>query len=388
VAETGSPTIDALLEGGVLDGDNVVWITDHDDDANALVSAFLGDPGDRGDLRRRLCFGEGGACRRDGDVVHLSGPDRTWPDQVAELALGDDVVAGSRLAFERVDDLVTRWGPAETLAFYRSICPRLFDRGAIAYWMMTPSAGQSVIEGISRIAQCVFEVRAGQFRVIKAEGRPRRLQGVTAPFETRGGVPTVSREQALGRLGEGLRRTRRERNITQAQMAALAGVTPAAISQAETGRRGLSLDTLIPLCDALQIGIDDLLGTGRGPDPLLVRNDRSETTSDVVPIFDNPSLGPRIFQFRIEAGESVTPPFPHKGPELLLIADGLVVVDLGDSTPVLRAGDALRMAGTPIRRLTNLGDRAARAFWIAVDVVEATPSSSRPPGPMSPVRVR
>ena len=41
MAETGSPTIDALLEGGVIDGDNVVWVTDRDDDAACLVSAFM-----------------------------------------------------------------------------------------------------------------------------------------------------------------------------------------------------------------------------------------------------------------------------------------------------------------------------------------------------------
>lgn len=367
MAETGSPSIDVLLEGGLLDGDNVVWVTDRDEDADDLVSAYLG-VGDG--LRRRFCFGSGSSCPRSGEVTHLSGDDDKWADRVVDVVLADDVGPGSRLAFERIDALVARWGPVATIEFYRSICPRLFDRGAIAYWMVTPAAGQAVVDGISRIAQCVFEVRAGQFRVIKAEGRPRRLQGVMAPFESRAGVPTVSREHALGRLGEGLRRTRRERNLTQAQMATLAGVTPAAISQAETGRRGLSLDTLIPLCDALGIGIDDLLGTGRRPDPMLVRHDRSVADAGVVTMFDDPALGPRTFQLRIEPGSTVPPPFSHKGPEMLLVAEGLVVVDLGESTPVLRAGDALRVAAMPIRRLVNLGDTTARAFWIAVDVPE------------------
>lgn len=364
MAETGSPTIDALLEGGVLDGDNVVWVTDSDDDAAALTTAFLGVPGG---VRRRLCFGDGESCRRGGEVIHLTGPDRTWPDQVAALVLSDDVVAGSRLAFERFDDVVERWGAADALNFYKSICPRLFERGAIAYWMVTPATGQSLIESISRVAQCSFEVRSSQFRINKAEGRPRRLQGVMAPFELRSGVPVVLREHALGRLGEGLRRVRRERNLTQAQMAALAGVTPAAISQAETGRRGLSLDTLIPMCDALHIGIDDLLGTGRRPDPLLVRPEHSETHHGVSSVFDDAALGPRIFQFVIEPGASATPPFSHKGPEMLLVAQGLVLADLGETTPVLRAGDALRAAAVPIRRVTNLGDEPARVFWIAVD---------------------
>lgn len=364
MAETGSPTIDALLEGGVSDGDNVVWVTDSDDDAEALATAFLGVPAGGG---LRLCFGGASSCPRGDDVIHLSGVDYSRADEVTAIALGDNVAAGTRLAFERVDALVTRWGPAETVEFYKSICPRLFERGAIAYWMATPAAGQGVIDGITRVAQCVFEVRSSQFRVIKAEGRPRRLQGVMAPFEVRDGVPVVLREHALGRLGEGLRRTRRERNLTQAQMAKLAGVTPAAISQAETARRGLSLDTLMPLCDALQIGIDDLLGTGKRPDPLLVRPGPAETDSGFSPVFDDASLGPRTFQFVVEPGASVVPPFSHKGPEMLLVGDGLLLVDLGDSTPVLRAGDAVRAATMPIRKLTNLGDHRARGFWVTVD---------------------
>ena len=374
MAETGSPTIDALLEGGVIDGDNVVWVTDRDDDAACLVSAFMEVPGG---LRRRICLCGEASGPHSGDVTHLAGPDDTWPEQIAALVLADGVVPGSRLTFERFDNLVRLWGAAQALSFYKSICPRLFDRGAIAYWMMTPDAGQGLIEGASRVAQCVIEIRGGQLRVVKAEGRPRRLQGVAAPFEVRDGIPAVAREQALGRLGEGLRRTRRERNLTQAQMAALAGVTPAAISQAETGRRGLSLDTLIPLCDALQIGIDDLLGTGRRPDPMLVRVDRTDAKPGVEPVFEDPALGPRTFRIRIEPGGKCAPPFAHKGPEMLLVAEGLVMADLGESMPVLRPGEALRATVLPIRSVTNLGDAYATAFWLAVDGSEVAPTPER-----------
>ena len=63
------------------------------------------------------------------------------------------------------------------------------------------------------------------------------------------GVPEVGRDLVVGRLGEGLRRLRGRRNLTQRQLAELATVTPAAISQAESGRRGLSLETLVILSD-------------------------------------------------------------------------------------------------------------------------------------------
>lgn len=369
---SGSPTLDTLLEGGLALGDNIVWIADHADDTSALAAVFLdAAPG----VARHICCGTGKDCHHPGthEVVHLGGGPELRPADIERLALADDVGSGARLVIERLDDLVVRWGAADTVAFYRSTCPRLFDRGAIAYWTATTEVGPTVVDGVARIAQCVFEVRGGRLRIVKAEGRPDRLQGTTTAFELRDGVPYVSTEHALGRLGAGLRRIRRDRNMTQAQMAAIAGVTPAAISQAETGRRGLSLDTIVALCDALRIGVDDLLGTGRAPDPFLARRDRAGADVAVSPLFDDPSAGPRTFLMQIEPGETLTPPFPHKGPELVLVADGLVLVDLGDDTPVLRAGDGLRVSRVDVRRLTNLSDVRARLFWIAVDVAAIEP---------------
>lgn len=373
MTDSGAPTLDALLEGGLCRGDNIVWVTDHEDDIGALINVFLAASSGS---HLHICFGKRAECRHrpDSDVLHWGDSDVLRPEDIEELVLGPGIESGSRLVLERLDDLVVRWGAAETVRFYRTTCPRLFDRGAIAYWTATTDVGQAVIDGVTRIAQCVFEIRSGQLRVIKAEGRSRRLQGVTTSFETWAGVPVVSREHVLGRLGEGLRRTRKDRNLTQAQMAGLAGVTPAAISQAETGRRGLSFDTVIRLCDALRMGVDDLLGSGRPPDPILARHDRAGDDHGAVPLFGDPSFGPRAFLMRIDPGSSLAPPFVHKGPELILVADGLVLVDLDDSTPVLRAGDGLRVTRTQVRRLTNLTDKQARLFWLAIE-----PEPSRSP---------
>jgi transcriptional regulator with XRE-family HTH domain len=174
-------------------------------------------------------------------------------------------------------------------------------------------------------------------------------------------------------VGEGLRRVRRERNLTQGQIAALAGVTPAAISQAEAGRRGLSLDTLIPLCEALGIGVDDLLGSSSASARhALARRDRRTTgrTGDgeaVMALFDDPAPGVRAYLVRLAPDEEGAPPFSHKGPELVLVASGLVLIDLGDTTPVVRAGDALMVRSAPLLRWTNLGPGTAQLFWVLTD---------------------
>lgn len=43
----------------------------------------------------------------------------------------------------------------------------------------------------------------------------------------------------------------------------------------------------------------------------------------------------------------------HKGAELVLVARGLVLVDLGSSSPAVRAGDAILATKIPIFRLVQ-----------------------------------
>ena len=152
--------------------------------------------------------------------------------------------------------------------------------------------------------------------------------------------------------------------MTQLEMGRLAGVTPAAISQAETGRRGLSLDTLVPLCDALGMGVDDLLGNSAADDYQIARRGHGEephrSAGAVLP-------GLRIHLVRLPPGGSGRPPFIHKGREVVLSIEGLLMVELDDASPVVRRGDALTVIRSVMRRWTNLGSTDASFFWLALD---------------------
>jgi transcriptional regulator with XRE-family HTH domain len=296
-------------------------------------------------------------------------------EQLEARILADDVDDRSRIVVSGFDDLAAQWGSERALAFYARTCPRLFDRGAVAYWLgRRDGLGATLIDGVTRIAQSVFELRNGRLRVVKVENRPSRLQGALVDVESRDGEPVVGREHVGGRLGDGLRRVRLERNLTQAAVAEMAGVTPAAISQAESGRRGLSLDTLVPLCERLGIGLDDLLGTARGAEPAIARRDRRGLDRSTVALFDDPGAGPTAYRSRLEPGAVGRPPFAYKGPELVVAVAGLVLIDLGETTPVLRAGDALLAGRDPIRRWTNLATSTSELLWIT-----ARPTSAEPP---------
>lgn len=364
IATTGIDELDDFLGGGVAVGDNIVWISDDPEVIATVERSFLridqiGGAGDGGSpIRRRI------EARDESGVIRS-------PRVLEALVLADDVGAGSRVVISSIDDLVVGWGAEAATAFYSRVCPRLFDRGAIAYWSASRDlAGTAVLDAVGRIAQCVFEVRSGRLRVRKAEGRSSRMQGAVASVgvvedgSARADL-MVRAEQAVGRVSEGVRRLRAARGLTQTQVAALAGVTPAAISQVESGRRSLSLESLLTLCDAVGVSLDELLGLGARPTPWLARRDRL-SVSPAVPLFEDGPGGVSVHLVTLEPGEHGRPPFPHKGTEVLLVASGLVLVDLGDDSPVLRAGDGAMVVDVAVKRWTNLGEGSATLFWTAL----------------------
>jgi transcriptional regulator with XRE-family HTH domain len=260
-----------------------------------------------------------------------------------------------------------RWGSARAIAFFSRVCPRLFDLGAIAYWRAPRAAlGSAFIEQVTSVTQCVLEVGRSHLRVIKAEGRPASVQGRLLRMDFADGALHLQDERALGRLGQGLERVRRERNLSQGDLARLAGVSQSAISQAEAGRRGLSLETVMLLSERLGMGVDDLLTTAPSGGYVLARRPRTLAQGSTA-LLDDPKAGLRAHLVRLEPGESGAPTLLHKGPELVVVAAGLVQLTIGSDTPVMRVGDAALATSVAVSGWRNLMNAPALLFWILRD---------------------
>ena len=116
----------------------------------------------------------------------------------------------------------------------------------------------------------------------------------------------------------------------------------------------------------LEIGLDDLLGIGRPPSTRVARHDRNGSEDgSTVRLFDDVDDPAKVHLVELAPGESGRPAQGHKGPELVLVAEGLVLVDLGESSPVLRSGDALSATDVTVREWTNLSVGPSRLFWVA-----------------------
>ena len=370
---SGVPDIDALL-GGLILGDNVVWVLDGAEVVRHLEDALLRELSDRGEP----CFYV--TAERDptrlqarlgaGATVLDARPRGLYGDAGALETVIVESVRSHPPGYVVVDGLVQfarRWGAAKAVAFFSRVCPRLFDLGAVAYWR-APRAelGSSFIDQVTSVTQCVLEVGDGHLRVVKAEGRPASVQGRLLRLELTDGLLRLEDERVFGRLGRGLERVRRERNLSQSDLARLAGVTQSAISQAEAGRRGLSLETLLLLSERLGTGIDNLLAAAPTGGYVLARRPRISVEAKTA-LLDDPKAGLRAYLVRLGPGESGAPDISHKGTELVLVASGLVQVTIGSDTPVMRAGDAALATTVAVSGWRNLLNGPALLFWVLRD---------------------
>jgi transcriptional regulator with XRE-family HTH domain len=373
-ATTGVAELDAAL-GGLFWGDNVVWEAE---DAELLEPFFLAIAGSRAryDLAAWVTLTRPPAeieARYPGFEVIDATPGSELA-QPGALIQAVRQACASRLhdlvLFEDLEAMSERWGARTAQRFFTLSCPLLLELGAIAYWSLAPTAHpQAMRREIEGVTQCVIVVQEGRLRVAKAEGRPPGIEGSVFRYRVDQGRPVLAAAPAAARLGTALRAVRTARHLSQSDLARLAGVSPSAISQAERGQRGLSLDTLLDLSAKLNITLDELLRGDVVPGYRLVRRDDPWTGSagGPHPLLDDPNAGLRAYVLRLGPGESATPGLVHKGVELVTVASGLVQVQLTTGRPVLRSGEALIAESSRIEGWRNLADRDALVFWILRD---------------------
>ena len=371
---SGIPDLDQLLSG-LIPGDNVVWVVDEAETMRRIEDDFLAAAGRAGLPRAYVMTAGRPEAMRERlgpGVLLLDARPRQTHAHATVLEQTLMQFCASRepacVVIDGMHRLARRWGPERAVAFFSRTCPRMFDAGAIAYWH-APRAdlGNAVVDQVEKVTQCVLEVRRAALRVVKAEGRSAAIQGVQLGLTIEGAGVRLQSERVLGRLARGLEQLRKDRGLTQGEMARMAGVSASAISQAEAGRSGLSLETLVALSEGLGVTIDSLLGGVRGPGYVLARRDRNRSSVPHAALLDDPEPGLRAYLVVLAAGESAAPPVAHKGVEMVLVASGLVQLQVADDTPVMRAGDALLAADVAIRGWRNLTLDPVRLFWVLRD---------------------
>ncbi|KUN85666.1 helix-turn-helix domain-containing protein [Streptomyces griseoruber] len=149
----------------------------------------------------------------------------------------------------------------------------------------------------------------------------------------------MSAEDVLAEVGPRLRRIRKEREVTLAALSEATGISVSTLSRLESGLRKPSLELLLPIAQAHQVPLDELVGAPPVTDPRvrakpLVRHGRT-----FWPLTRQPG-GLQAFKVLVPVGVEEPEPRTHEGYEWLYVLSGRLRMVIGEHDVVLAAGEA------------------------------------------------
>jgi transcriptional regulator with XRE-family HTH domain len=149
----------------------------------------------------------------------------------------------------------------------------------------------------------------------------------------------MTTEEVLAGVGPRLRRIRKEREVTLAALSETTGISVSTLSRLESGQRKPSLELLLPIAQAHQVPLDELVGAGAVGDPRVRTKPLTRDGRTLWPLTRQPG-GLQAYKI-IEPRRSREPePRTHEGYEWLYVLSGRLRLVLGEHDVVLTAGEA------------------------------------------------
>ncbi|MEU4422025.1 XRE family transcriptional regulator [Actinoplanes sp. NPDC024001] len=148
-------------------------------------------------------------------------------------------------------------------------------------------------------------------------------------------------EASLAAVGPRLRELRQKREMTLTQLAENTGISVSTLSRLESGARRPTLELLLPLAEAYQVSLDELVDAPETGDPRVRARPIERGGRTYIPLTRRPG--------GLQAFKQILPPDPagcdleqktHEGYEWLYVLSGRVRLVLGEHDIVLEPGEA------------------------------------------------
>jgi transcriptional regulator with XRE-family HTH domain len=172
------------------------------------------------------------------------------------------------------------------------------------------------------------------------------------------------------KIGERIRNLRQLSNLTQEELAERANLTKGFISQIERDLTSISLDSLIPILEALDENISDFFREAsqekivyREKDRVAIEKEKIEKFELLVPGSTNRRLEPILLTLR--KGEFTPKEKPHEGEEFGLVLRGRVNLRFGREILKLKKGECFYLSAEKEHWLHNSSLREAVILWIS-----------------------
>jgi transcriptional regulator with XRE-family HTH domain len=191
-----------------------------------------------------------------------------------------------------------------------------------------------------------------------------------------------SLDKVLASVGPRLRALRQQRDMTLADLSAATGVSVSTLSRLESGQRRPNLELLLPLAQAHQVPLDELIGAAATGDPRIHAQPFTRNGMTVLPLTRRTG-GLQAYKLVIPTSRARLEPDlrVHEGYEWLYVLSGQLRIVLGEHDLLLRAGEAAefdtrvphwfgRAGAAPVELLSLFGPQGERVH------VRARPTKS------------
>jgi transcriptional regulator with XRE-family HTH domain len=172
------------------------------------------------------------------------------------------------------------------------------------------------------------------------------------------------------KIGERIKNLRQLSNLTQEELAERANLTKGFISQIERDLTSISLDSLVPILDALDENISDFFKETlqekiiyRIKDRVAIEKEKIENFELLVPGSTNRRLEPILLTLR--KGEATPKEKPHEGEEFGFILRGRINLRFGREVLKLKKGECFYLSAEKEHWLHNSGSKEAVILWIS-----------------------
>ena len=172
------------------------------------------------------------------------------------------------------------------------------------------------------------------------------------------------------KIGERIKNLRQLSNLTQEELAERANLTKGFISQIERDMTSISLDSLVPILDALDENISDFFKEAseekiiyRIKDRVAIEKEKIENFELLVPGSTNRRLEPILLTLR--KGEATPKEKPHEGEEFGFILRGRINLRFGREVLKLKKGECFYLSAEKEHWLHNSSSKEAVILWIS-----------------------
>lgn len=317
----------------------------------------------------------------DPGVVRIEAPGDIDRFTATLNAIEDKLPPGARYVFDSLTGMQDLWGDENvTHRFFTYMCPRLYDLGTVAYWILEKEAHSPRFKAnLRHITQVVFDLSKRKnslyIKALKLEGRQDREIFKAHQYDLHANTVaiTASRKEPVSDIGTKLKEERIRIGLSQKELADKIGLTPSFLSQLENNQVSPSLSTYIQLCRALAIQPGQFLerGNEKRELPWLLRREtifsRQPTKEDFARVYEVTSgtkMSVRIVA--IPAGAAMNRHFfYHKDEELVYVLEGDLSVTVEGKEERVKAGDVIYLKESFPSHWKNEGGGEARLMIVS-----------------------